>query len=100
MQAIRSSRGAHPLSVVGQVLCAPPPGALGSGPVRVARPRAQKAHLKVLYCGALPVQLGGKMGVGRGWGGMWWFGAAGRGHRTAGIAVGMGTPDLHSIPGV
>lgn len=62
MQAIRSSRGAHPLSVVGQVLCAPPPGALGIGPVRLAGPHAQKAHLKVLSCGALPVRLGGKWG--------------------------------------
>lgn len=86
------SRGARPSSVVRWVPCVPRVWALGSGPMGVARPHAQKANLKVPCCGALPGELGGGMGAGRGWGGTWWFWGVGRGYRAAGTAVGHGDP--------
>lgn len=41
------------------LVCAPCLGPWEVGLVRVARPHAQKASLKVLCCGTLPVELGG-----------------------------------------
>ena len=56
VQAVQSSSGARPLSVVGWAPCVPNclgegglTRALGSGPVKVARPHVQKANLNFFF---------------------------------------------------